>query len=238
MDGSQFDTLLRGLRPRRGALLGLLGGTLGLLGLTESEAKHRKHKHKSRGGGSPPASPPEAFGPHCPGSCPVCQECVNGASCTVQSDFTPCGDDGCNVCKGGACLNRADGTHCGDNRRCQDGVCTPLQPSCADGIKNGDETDVDCGGSCDQCSSGQFCNTRTDCDTAHCSDGRCAYCATNDECGRDAAGPCGCVSQACYSISSGRTAATCSTCPEGTTYCTGREGDGFVSCFPRCGATL
>jgi hypothetical protein len=61
MDGSQFDTLLRGLTiasSRRGAVVGLLGGTLGLLGLTESEAKHKKKHHKKKKGSSPPASPP------------------------------------------------------------------------------------------------------------------------------------------------------------------------------------
>ncbi len=43
MDGSQFDRLLRGLTTassRRGAVVGLFGGALGLLGLTETQAKH------------------------------------------------------------------------------------------------------------------------------------------------------------------------------------------------------
>src|SRR4051794_2315536 len=60
MDGSQFDTLLRGLtiaKSRRGALLGLLGGTLGLLGPRETEARHHHKKHKKKGG-SPSISPP------------------------------------------------------------------------------------------------------------------------------------------------------------------------------------
>ncbi len=36
-------------------------------------------------------------------------------------------------------------------------------PSCADGIKDGDETDVDCGGSCDKCGDGKLCNSNADC---------------------------------------------------------------------------
>lgn len=52
---------------------------------------------------------------------------------------------------------------CGEEETCSDGIknqdetevdcggtCTPCA-TCDDGIKNGDETDVDCGGSCDAC---------------------------------------------------------------------------------------
>ncbi len=50
MDNDRFDALIRRLadtRSRRGALVGLAGGALGLLGLTEASAKnHRRHKHK------------------------------------------------------------------------------------------------------------------------------------------------------------------------------------------------
>ena len=64
MDGAQFDTLLRSLTAtssRRGAAVGLLGGVVSMLGLTESEAKHKKHKNhnkKKRRGGSPPSITP------------------------------------------------------------------------------------------------------------------------------------------------------------------------------------
>jgi hypothetical protein len=61
MDGTRFDTLLRGLtatKSRRNAVVGLLGGTFGLFAMTESEAKRKKHKKKKHRGGSPPASPP------------------------------------------------------------------------------------------------------------------------------------------------------------------------------------
>ena len=72
MDGSQFDTLLQGLtaaRSRRGALVGLLGGAVGLFGLKESEAKHKKkHKHKKP---PPPVSPPPVSPPPSPPPSPV-----------------------------------------------------------------------------------------------------------------------------------------------------------------------
>jgi hypothetical protein len=131
MDAPHFEQLLRQVaraRSRRGAVLGVLGGIVGLLGLSETEARRHRKKPKHPKHPKHPVSPPA--GPRCPASCPLCQECINGASCTVQSDFTPCGDDGCNVCQGGACVNRPDGTTCGDDGRCQDGVCGPKPAFC------------------------------------------------------------------------------------------------------------
>ena len=88
MDGSQFDTLLRGLstaRSRRGAVMGLLGGAVSLLGLTKSKAKHKKKHHHKKGKGSPPASPPTAPPPPGPtatadASCVSPNAPLNGAS--------------------------------------------------------------------------------------------------------------------------------------------------------------
>ncbi len=111
MDGSQFDSLLRRLsatRSRRGALIGLLTGSLGLLGLTETEAKHRKKKHKKKGGGSLPVS------------------------CIGQPDFTNCGGGG--QCSGGVCAAppncgvAPDG--CASALDCCGNVCDPLGRTC------------------------------------------------------------------------------------------------------------
>jgi hypothetical protein len=47
--------------------------------------------------------------------------------------------------------------------------------TCTDAIRNGDEADVDCGGSaCPPCSAGQGCNNDDDCDTAVCAVAVCA----------------------------------------------------------------
>lgn len=46
-------------------------------------------------------------------------------------------------------------------------------PSCSDEMLNGDETDVDCGGSCPGCSLGQMCVIDTDCFSRLCTDGIC-----------------------------------------------------------------
>ena len=46
--------------------------------------------------------------------------------------------------------------------------------NCSDGIKNQDETDVDCGGSiCSKCSNGKVCLTNSDCQSSLCSGGIC-----------------------------------------------------------------
>ncbi len=42
-------------------------------------------------------------------------------------------------------------------------------PSCSDGVKNTDETDIDCGGTlCPPCANGQACVVRADCSSAAC----------------------------------------------------------------------
>jgi cellulase/cellobiase CelA1 len=51
------------------------------------------------------------------------------------------------------------------------GIC---QPACDDGAKNGNETDVDCGGSCADCRPGQHCTTNGDCLSGVCASGTCS----------------------------------------------------------------
>jgi hypothetical protein len=87
-----------------------------------------------------------------------------------------------------------------------EGTCVP---SCSDGDRNGDETDIDCGGSCGGCGTGLECNTASDCTSGVCASGTCsgptctdgaqngdetaidcggscpADCAINDGCGGD-----------------------------------------------------
>jgi hypothetical protein len=126
MDGKRFDGLLRTAttaHSRRGAVVAVLGGMVGLLGPTETEAKRKKHKKKK--GGSPP--PPK---PRCPATCPDCQQCVNGQSCTPKADGTACGNNDCKTCQSGACVNKADNTLCNDSTgKCGSGTCkTP--PAC------------------------------------------------------------------------------------------------------------
>ena len=46
-------------------------------------------------------------------------------------------------------------------------------PSCSDGAKNQDESDVDCGGSCQKCKETGLCVSDTDCATGWCNGGKC-----------------------------------------------------------------
>ncbi len=82
---------------------------------------------------------------------------------------------------------------------------SPANPSCNDSIKNGTETDVDCGGNCAPCQTGKECSTNYDCESFICTEGVCQESSCDDgikngheseiDCG-GACEPCG-VGQGC-----------------------------------------
>src|SRR6185436_837646 len=51
---------------------------------------------------------------------------------------------------------------------------------CHDRVRNGDETDVDCGGSCGRCPATAACRVEGDCQTAACDAGRCRAASCSD----------------------------------------------------------
>jgi hypothetical protein len=59
---------------------------------------------------------------------------------------------------------------------CASGRCAAAPPSnhCDDRILDGDETDLDCGGSCLPCPTARACSTGKDCRSALCDGGKCA----------------------------------------------------------------
>jgi len=60
------------------------------------------------------------------------------------------------------------GLTCNQNQSCTSGQCVTI-PTCNDGIKNGTETDTDCGGICNnKCSIGNACLVNADCVTGIC----------------------------------------------------------------------
>jgi hypothetical protein len=79
-------------------------------------------------------------GVDCGGPSPYCVRCAAGQTCSSASDC----DSG--VCSGGTCQ----------------------APSCTDGLKNGNETDTDCGGSCGGCGLGKVCTAASDCQSSVC----------------------------------------------------------------------
>jgi hypothetical protein len=94
-------------------------------------------------------------------------------------------------------------------RPCADGSCQEaIAPSCFDRVRNGDETDVDCGGSCGACAAGLVCAQASDCDSRACTtSGTCAAPTCSDGIGDgfesdvDCGGPCGgcALGQRCWS---------------------------------------
>jgi hypothetical protein len=66
--------------------------------------------------------------------------------------------------------------------------------SCTDKFKNGDETDVDCGGPCDPCADKLACSLPKDCKSTMCEAGFCISCTDGVKNGGEAAIDCGGVS--------------------------------------------
>jgi hypothetical protein len=118
--------------------------------------------------------------------------------------------------------------------------------ACDDGIRNGSESDVDCGGSCAACDNGEDCDHDGDCSSGSCSagacadpsctdgkrngnetgvdcgGGSCAGCGEGSECSEPtdcASGPCGddvCCSETSYTLSTGFTSTGAQICCEGS----------------------
>ena len=198
MDANRFDTLTRSLTTtgsRRRALGAVLGGSLGLLGLAHPDAA-------------------EAGG-ECKPRCGECATCKKGACRKTKHG---------KKCKKGTCQAKANGTGCSTGT-CQGGSCTITvapAPTCGDGVKNGSETGVDCGGSCPRCSTGQACLSRNDCSGAVCSAGTCQACTFGTQCG-DAGNPSSCncgnsgrsgSSTVCFAPTvTGQSVTSCTQCP-------------------------
>ena len=131
-------------------------------------------------------------------------------------DNNPCTED---TCSGGAPLHTplAAGTTCqaGDGKLCDgegacvecieagdctSGVCAQskcVPPACTDAVKNGDESDVDCGGgTCAACPDGDACGVAADCQSGVCTTGVCQAPTCTDavkngtETGKDCGGSC------------------------------------------------
>ncbi len=87
--------------------------------------------------------------------------------------------DGGGICK--ECLENGD-CNTAVMETCDGGTC--VAPVCSDESKNGDETDVDCGGPiCAACPNGAMCMGPDDCETLVCNGSNlCTYCENESEC--------------------------------------------------------
>lgn len=65
------------------------------------------------------------------------------------------------------------------------------QPTCIDRIKNGKESDVDCGGECGPCADGRACTVGDDCENKTCRGGLCISCTDGKQNGDETDLDCG-----------------------------------------------
>ena len=102
--------------------------------------------------------------------CPAGYTCGASASCELAhcSSGAMDGDETDQDC-GGSCQPCQRGQRCIEDEDCtssdvcsDDDTCASAA-NCSDGVKNGGESDVDCGGSCDPCQRGQSCGSGQDC---------------------------------------------------------------------------
>jgi hypothetical protein len=65
---------------------------------------------------------------------------------------------------------------------CAEGRCSSAVPEngCRDRVRDGDETDVDCGGSCQACAGGKQCAAAADCQSQACDAGSCRAASCSD----------------------------------------------------------
>jgi hypothetical protein len=121
--------------------------------------------------------------------------CVNNTCGTTDTAANAsCKDNGGTVCDGAgkcvACNTSADCT----GQSCVSHTCVAI--SCTDGVQDGNETDVDCGGSCGPCLAGSKCLVQSDCTPGTCTNKVCVAPTCSDgvkdgsETGVDCGGSC------------------------------------------------
>jgi hypothetical protein len=110
----------------------------------------------------------------CGNVCPNPSSCIGG-QCTCPFGSTMCGtrcvDTRNDPSNCGSC-----GQTCADNEQCfagrcncePDGACAPRPEHCGNGVRDEDESSIDCGGSCPRCADDATCNQASDCRADHC----------------------------------------------------------------------
>lgn len=113
----------------------------------------------------------------------------------------------------------------------------PPRPTCHDGIKNGGEPAVDCGGpNCPACGNGRSCEQDVDCFSGVCNfnSDSCAICRNSDDCSSDFNGNCRCdiTSGNCFTnLEPGIFVTNCNECDPELVCVSFFEG---LACMPRC----
>ena len=100
-----------------------------------------------------------------------------GAAGTVSAAGAPAASAGTAGTAGTTMGGSGGDTVVGNGGAAQAGAPPMQVDQCANGKKDGSETDVDCGNDCKQCALGQACVAFSDCASAHCVEGACQECA-------------------------------------------------------------
>jgi hypothetical protein len=109
-------------------------------------------------------------------TCTANNQCAStvcaGDCCATACATGVCGATSCNST--GACVYAASGTACNGGGTCNGaGSCNLNQ--CQDGIRDGAETDIDCGGgTCAPCAIGKGCFVGKDCTSGICTANVCS----------------------------------------------------------------
>jgi hypothetical protein len=171
-----------------------------------------------------PTPSPTDEGAACPGS-----GCDGGLAGAGSCDDALQNRDETDVDCGGTCAARcAAGQRCESPADCESSVCTPAacaageacceEASCTDGVRNGSEADLDCGGqrsSCRGCADGRSCRQDADCESAVCSLGSCVSCRDGVQNGSETGADCGGDDPTCI---------PCSSCDEASSVDLGQSG--------------
>ncbi len=133
------------------------------------------------------------FDAACPSSCSAKKDNVCNEDCSTGTD-PDCLD--VNITEKQPTMN----VTCIDNSECASGICANglcAEASCSDSVRNGQESDVDCGGGCGKCSNDKTCSTGSDCISGTCTSGVCVEADTctdgildGDESDADCGGTC------------------------------------------------
>lgn len=136
-----------------------------------------------------PASETECATAVCVGGECALEPVDMGAACNLQETGTGV------VCDGdGNCVACLETSHCPGAAVCDVDATACVPAPCVDGVQNGAETDIDCGGECGTCDIGEYCLDADDCDSAYCAPneggagggppyGLCAACDGEGQCG-------------------------------------------------------
>ncbi len=191
--------------------------------------------------------------------CAVARDCAEGVCLRGRCATPTCGDAVLNGdetdldCGGPDCPGCPLDQACALRRDCESDYCSPLGlcrpiPSCDDARRNGDETDIDCGGStCDPCNVGRSCVAHSDCVTVNCDEeatcGPFALCddgawngtESSTDCGGDTCPPCelgeSCfVADDCLSVACVASACVEATCEDGVQ----NGGEFGIDCGGEC----